>query len=305
MGLFEKLKIGLNKSSKNLSKGLDDLIFKKKIDEAALRNFEDFLIESDVGVDATKEIKDKISKEKINPDSNQLDQVKEIFSKYAYTLLKPLEKKIEDDEKKELKVIVIAGVNGVGKTTTIGKLGKILSKKEGKIVFAAADTFRAAAISQLEKWSEKVNAKLIKSDHGSDPASVAFKAAEYSIKNGSKYLIIDTAGRLQNKKNLMDEYKKIASVVKKIDHNAPHEVILILDATTGQNVLNQVEEFNKIIPVSGLIMTKLDGTAKGGILIALAKKYKLPVIALGLGEKEDDLQIFEAEKFANAFIETS
>ena len=178
MGLFEKLKIGLNKSSKNLSKGLDDLIFKKKIDEAALQNFEDFLIESDVGVDATKEIKDKISKEKINPDSNQLDQVKEIFSKYAYTLLKPLEKKIEDDEKKELKVIVIAGVNGVGKTTTIGKLGKILSKKEAKIVFAAADTFRAAAISQLEKWSEKVNAKLIKSDHGSDPASVAFKAEE-------------------------------------------------------------------------------------------------------------------------------
>ena len=302
MGLFEKLKIGLNKSSKNLSKGLDDLIFKKKIDEAALRNFEDFLIESDVGVDATKEIKDKISKEKINPDSNQLDQVKEIFSKYAYTLLKPLEKKIEDDEKKELKVIVIAGVNGVGKTTTIGKLGKILSKKEGKIVFAAADTFRAAAISQLEKWSEKVNAKLIKSDHGADPASVAFKAAEYSIKNGSKYLIIDTAGRLQNKKNLMDEFKKIINVLKKQNESFPHETILVLDATSGQNVINQVQEFIKLTKITGLIMTKLDGTAKGGILIALAKKFQIPIIAVGVGEKEDDLLFFNAKTFVDALL---
>ena len=292
MGLFEKLKIGLNKSSKNLSKGLDDLIFKKNIDDADLQNFEDFLIESDVGVDATKEIKDKISKEKINPDSNQLDQVKEIFSKYAYTLLKPLEKKIEDDEKKELKVIVIAGVNGVGKTTTIGKLGKILSKKEAKILFAAADTFRAAAISQLEKWSEKVNAKLIKSDHGADPASVAFKAAEYSIKNGSKYLIIDTAGRLQNKKNLMDEFKKIINVLKKQNESFPHETILVLDATSGQNVINQVQEFIKLTKITGLIMTKLDGTAKGGILIALAKKFQIPIIAVGVGEKEDDLLFF-------------
>ena len=302
MGLFEKLKIGLNKSSKNLSKGLDDLIFKKKIDEDALQNFEDFLIESDVGVDATKEIKDKISKEKINPDSNQLDQVKEIFSKYAYTLLKPLEKKIEDDEKKELKVIVIAGVNGVGKTTTIGKLGKILSKKEGKIVFAAADTFRAAAISQLEKWSEKVNAKLIKSDHGAAPASVAFKAAEYSIKNGSKYLIIDTAGRLQNKKNLMDEFKKIINVLKKQNESFPHETILVLDATSGQNVINQVQEFIKLTKITGLIMTKLDGTAKGGILIALAKKFQIPIIAVGVGEKEDDLLFFNAKTFVDALL---
>ena len=302
MGLFEKLKIGLNKSSKNLSKGLDDLIFKKKIDEDALQNFEDFLIESDVGVDATKEIKDKISKEKINPDSNQLDQVKEIFSKYAYTLLEPLEKKIEDDEKKELKVIVIAGVNGVGKTTTIGKLGKILSKKEGKIVFAAADTFRAAAISQLEKWSEKVNAKLIKSDHGADPASVAFKAAEYSIKNGSKYLIIDTAGRLQNKKNLMDEFKKIINVLKKQNESFPHETILVLDATSGQNVINQVQEFIKLTKITGLIMTKLDGTAKGGILIALAKKFQIPIIAVGVGEKEDDLLFFNAKTFVDALL---
>jgi len=147
--------------------------------------------------------------------------------------------------------------------------------------------------------------EIIKSDQGSDPGSVAYKAIDSAKKNNFNYVIIDTAGRLQNKKNLMDEYKKIANVAKKIDEEAPHEVILILDATSGQNVLNQVEEFNKIIPVTGLIMTKLDSTAKGGILIAVAKKYKLPIIALGLGEKEDDLQIFDAEKFSNAFIETN
>ena len=302
MSLFEKFKIGLNKSSQNLTKGLDDLIFKKKIDESALQNLEDFLIESDVGVEATKEIKDKISEEKINPSSDQLNQVKKIFSRYAYTLLKPLEKKIKDGEEKELKVIVVAGVNGVGKTTTIGKLGKILSENNTKIVFAAADTFRAAAISQLEKWSEKVNAKLIKSDHGSDPASVAFKATEYSIKNGSKYLIIDTAGRLQNKKNLMDEFKKIINVLKKQNQSFPHETVLVLDATSGQNIINQVQEFIKLTKITGLIMTKLDGTAKGGILIALAKKFQIPIIAVGVGEKEDDLLFFNAKAFVDALL---
>ena len=157
----------------------------------------------------------------------------------------------------------------------------------------------------MEKWSEKVNAKIIKSDPGSDPASVAYKAMEYSKKNNINQLLIDTAGRLQNKKNLMDEFKKIANVVKKIDETAPHEVILVLDATSGQNIINQLEEFDKIIPITGLIMTKLDGTAKGGVLIAISKKYKVPIIGLGLGEKEDDLQIFNAEQFANAFIQSN
>ncbi len=172
-------------------------------------------------------------------------------------------------------------------------------------MFAASDTFRAAAIEQLENWANKIDVQITKSSQGSDPASVAYKAVEAAIKNNYDQVIIDTAGRLQNKKNLMDEYKKIANVIKKIDLDAPHDVILILDATSGQNVLNQVDEFNKIIPITGIIMTKLDGTAKGGILLALAKKYKLHIIALGLGEKEDDLQIFEAEKFAEAFIQTN
>ena len=198
---------------------------------------------------------------------------------------------------------VLTGVRGVGKTTTIGKIGKILKTNGNKVMFAASDTFRAAAIEQLENWANKVDVQITKSSQGSDPASVAYKAVEEAIKNNFNQVLIDTAGRLQNKKNLMEEYKKIANVTKKIDPDAPHNVILVLDATSGQNIINQVEEFNKIIPITGIIMTKLDGTAKGGILLALAKKYKLPIIALGLGEKEDDLQLFDAEKFAEAFTQ--
>ena len=217
--------------------------------------------------------------------------------------MKPYEKNNFFEKKGNLNVILISGVNGSGKTTTIGKLGKILKKNGNKVIFSASDTFRAAAIEQLESWAKRIGIELIKSNAGSDPASVAYKAIEHAKKNNFDQLIIDTAGRLQNKKNLMEEYKKIANVLKKIDDSAPHEVILVLDATSGQNIINQVEEFNKIIPLTGLIMTKLDGTAKGGILLALTKKYKLPIIGLGLGEKEDDLQIFEAEKFADAFTQ--
>jgi len=216
--------------------------------------------------------------------------------------MQPLENENFFKNKEKLNAILISGVNGVGKTTTIGKIGKILKNNGSKVMFSACDTFRAAAIEQLDNWAKKIDVKIIKSNQGSDPASVAYKAIDEALKNNFNHVLIDTAGRLQNKKNLMDEYKKIANVAKKIDPDAPHEVILVLDATSGQNIVNQVEEFNKIIPITGLIMTKLDGTAKGGILLALAKKYKLPIIALGLGEKEDDLQIFNAEKFANAFI---
>ncbi len=206
-------------------------------------------------------------------------------------------------KKERLNATLISGVNGVGKTTTIGKISKILKGNGNKVMLAASDTFRAAAIEQLESWAKKVDVQITKSSQGSDPASVAYKAIEEALNNDFNQVLIDTAGRLQNKKNLMEEYKKIANVTKKIDPDAPHDVILVLDATSGQNVINQVEEFNKIIPITGLIMTKLDGTAKGGILLAVAKKYKIPIIALGLGEKEDDLQIFEAEKFAEAFTQ--
>ena len=305
MGIFEKFKIGFKKSASTFTSGLRDIIIKKEIDDKTLDQVEEYLIESDVGVVAASEIKEIISTEKIDPKKDTLNEVNIILKKYIIELMKPLEKINFFNKNESLKILLISGVNGVGKTTTIGKVGKILKSNNNKILFSACDTFRAAAIEQLENWAKKIDVEIIKSDQGSDPASVAYKAIDAAKKNNFNYVLIDTAGRLQNKKNLMDEYKKIANVAKKIDPKAPHEVILILDATTGQNVLNQVEEFNKIIPVTGLIMTKLDSTAKGGILIAVAKKYKLPIIALGLGEKLDDLQIFDAEKFANAFIETN
>ena len=303
MGIFEKFKIGLNKSALSISGGIKNLVLKKKIDEKTLNNLEEFLIQNDVGVEVANEIKNVISEKKIDPNQDILIQVSKILSDYIEKLMFPLEKKIFNKEETSTKVFLIAGVNGVGKTTTIGKLGKILKNNKKKIIFAAADTFRAAAIEQLNNWSKKIGVEIIRSESGSDPASVAFKALDYAKKNNFDYILIDTAGRLQNKKNLMEEYKKIASVTKKIDPTSPHEVFLVLDATTGQNAIVQVEEFQKIVPITGLIMTKLDGTAKGGILIAVAKKFSLPIIALGLGEKEDDLQMFNAKKFAKAITE--
>ena len=302
MSIFDRFKQGLSKSSKNLSSGLNDLIFKRKIDENMLNELEDFLIQCDVGVESAKELRDKFANTKINPKTSGKDEVFKIFSNYVSEILKPLEKNIKNINTNKPSVILIAGVNGVGKTTTIGKLGKILGENEKKVAFGAADTFRAAAVNQLEIWAKKINADIVKSNEGADPASVAYKALEHSKKNNFDYLLIDTAGRLQNKKNLMDEFEKITKVVKKIDTSAPHETFLILDATTGQSAINQVEEFKKITPITGIIMTKLDGTAKGGILLAIGRKFKLPIIALGMGEKEDDLQTFNSKYFSNALM---
>ena len=303
MGIFEKFKIGFKKSASNFTSGLREIIIKKEIDDKTLNEIEDFLIQSDVGVAASEEIKNIIAEKKIDPNKNKVDEINSILKNYIIHLMSPLEKENFFKNKTDLNAILVSGVNGVGKTTTIGKIGKILKSNGNKVIFSASDTFRAAAIEQLENWAKKIDVEIIKSAQGSDPASVAYKAVDEAIKKQFTHVLIDTAGRLQNKKNLMEEYKKIANVTKKIDPNAPHEVLLVLDATSGQNIINQVEEFNKIIPITGLIMTKLDGTAKGGILIAIAKKYKLPIIALGLGEKEDDLQIFKAEQFANAFTQ--
>ena len=303
MSIFDKFKLGLSKSSKNFSSGLNDLIFKKKIDEDMLNELEDFLIQSDVGVESAKELREKFANTKVNSKSSGKDEIFKIFSDYASEILKPLERNLENINKNKPSVIIVAGVNGVGKTTTIGKLGKILGQNNKKIVLGAADTFRAAAVSQLEIWAKRINADIIKSDEGADPASVAYKALDHAKKNNFDYLLIDTAGRLQNKKNLMDEFKKITKVVKKIDSDAPHETFLVLDATTGQSAIGQVEEFKKITPITGIIMTKLDSTAKGGILLAIGRKFKLPIIALGMGEKEDDLQVFNSEYFSNALMQ--
>ena len=305
MGIFEKFKLGLQKTATSFSSGLKEIIIKREIDDKTLDEIEEFLIQSDVGIIASEEIKKIIAEKKIDPNKNKLDEINSILRDYIISLMSPLEKSVFFSKKTDLNAVLVSGVNGVGKTTTIGKIGKILKMNDNKVIFSASDTFRAAAIEQLENWAKKIDVEIIKSSQGSDPASVAYKAVEAAINKNFTHVLIDTAGRLQNKKNLMEEYKKIANVTKKIDPKAPHEVILVLDATSGQNVINQVEEFNKIIPLTGLIMTKLDGTAKGGILLAIAKKYQLPIIALGLGEKEDDLQLFNAEKFAEAFTQVN
>ena len=303
MGIFDKFKIGFKKTASTFTSGLKDIIVKKEIDDKTLDQIEEYLIQSDVGLTAAAEIKQIIAQEKIDPKNDVMNEVSLILKDYITTLMSPLENEGFFNKKEKLNAVLVSGVNGVGKTTTIGKIGKILKSNGSKVMFSACDTFRAAAIEQLESWANKIDVQITKSSQGSDPASVAYKAIEEAIKGDFNHVLIDTAGRLQNKKNLMEEYKKIANVTKKIDPDAPHDVILVLDATSGQNVINQVEEFNKIIPITGLVMTKLDGTAKGGILLALAKKYRLPIIALGLGEKEDDLQIFNAEKFAEAFTQ--
>ena len=304
MQIFKKISEGLKKTSKNFNSGINDIFNKSKPSNEILQDIEDFMIASDIGLPLTERIIQNLKNKKFS--DNQLNQKNflEILTNEMLEILKPVEKNIFN-KSNSLQTFLICGVNGTGKTTTIGKLCKILKSNSSKVIVGAADTFRAAAIEQLENWANKIDVKLTKSSQGSDPASVAYKAVEEAIKNNFHQVLIDTAGRLQNKKNLMEEYKKIANVTKKIDQDAPHNIILVLDATSGQNVINQVEEFNKIIPLTGLIMTKLDGTAKGGILLAIAKKYQLPIIALGLGEKEDDLELFNAEKFAEAFTQVS
>ena len=305
MGIFEKFKLGFKKSAENITSGLREIIIKKEIDDKTLDEIEELLIKSDVGVEASSDIRKIISEKKIDPKLNPVDEVNKILIDYIINTMKPLEKNDFFNNQNKLNIVLISGVNGVGKTTTIGKIGKILKDNDNKVAFAACDTFRAAAIEQLEEWSKRIGVEIIKSSPGSDPASVAYKAAEQAKSKNVNKTLLDTAGRLQNKKNLMEEYKKIANVTKKIISDSPHEVILVLDATSGQNIINQVDEFNKIIPITGIIMTKLDGTAKGGILIAIAQKFRLPIIALGLGEKIDDLQIFDSSKFADAFLEAS
>ncbi len=280
---------------------LKNLFTKKKIDENLLNKFEEMLIESDVGTDVAADLKEKLKNEKVGKEINNEKEIFNFLGEQVTKILAPYEKNIDELNKNKPTIIVVAGVNGVGKTTTIGKLGKLFKDKGKKIVFGAGDTFRAAAIEQLEVWSDRIGANFIKSEIGSDPASVGYKTAKFAEENKSDVAFIDTAGRLQNKKNLMEEYKKIFNVLKKINSNYPHETILVLDATTGQNALNQVEEFSKIHNLTGLIITKLDSKAKGGIVLAICKKYNLPIVAIGMGEKEDDLKPFKVDLFTKSF----
>ena len=279
-----------------------DFFSKKKIDESLLNKFEELLIESDVGTEIASNLKERFKKEKIGKEIEDEKEIFDFLGQHISKILSPYEKNLNNLYKNSPSIIVVAGVNGVGKTTTIGKLGKLFKDDGKKIVFGAADTFRAAAIDQLELWSKKIGADFVKSDLGIDPASVGYKTAKFAEEKKSDLAFIDTAGRLQNKKNLMEEYKKIFTVLKKINPEYPHETILVLDATTGQNALNQVEEFKKISNLTGLIITKLDTSAKGGILLAICKKYNLPIVAVGMGEKETDLHPFKAEKFTKTLL---
>ena len=302
MSLFNKFKIGLGKSSSGLTDGFKNIFSKKNIDDEVLTRFEELIISSDAGVEVAKELRKDFENLKIDKKLNDHKEIlKLIAEKMAIDLLK-YEKDLSLMGNAKSSVFVVSGVNGAGKTTSIGKLGKYFKDNNRSVVFGAADTFRAAAIDQLQVWAAKVKVDIIKSEINSDPASVAFKTAEFAKKNQIDIALIDTAGRLQNKKNLMEEYKKIINVLKKIDSSYPNEVILVLDATTGQNALNQVEEFSKIHDLTGLIITKLDSTAKGGVVLAICKKYKLPIVAIGMGEKETDLHPFNAEFFSKALL---
>ena len=303
MGIFDKFKIGFQKSASALTSGLKEIIIKKEIDDKNLDKIEEFLIQSDVGVEAASEIKEIISNKKIDPNKDLTSEINYILKEYIISLMKPLENNSFFEKKEKLNSTLVSGVNGVGKTTTIGKIGKILKTNGNKVMFAASETFRAAAIEQLENWANKINVSITKSSQGADPSSVAYKAVEKAINNNFHQVLIDTAGRLQNKKNLMEEYKKIFTVLKKINPEYPHETILVLDATTGQNALNQVEEFKKISNLTGLIITKMDTSAKGGILLAISKKFSIPIIAIGMGEKDTDLHPFSSDNFSKMLVD--
>ena len=301
MDFFKKISSGLKKTSENFSSGIENIFNKSKPTQNVLQELEDFMISSDISISLAEKIINNLKNKKFA--SSELTKLNflRILKEEMLSILKPVESNIFE-KTQSLQTILMCGVNGTGKTTTIGKLCKILKNNNNKVIVGAADTFRPAAIEQLEKWCLKNSIDIEKSETGSDPASVAFKTLEKAKKYNYNFCIIDTAGRLHNKKDLMDEFLKIVRVMKKIDENAPQKIIIVLDATTGQNALNQIEEFNKICELSGMIVTKLDGTAKGGVVLPITDKYKLPIYAIGVGEQEDDLQPFDAENFANAFL---
>ena len=300
-GWFSRLKAGLSKSTSNISTGITEIFTKAKLDDDTLDNLEDLLISADLGVATATKISEQLSKTRLDKDITP-SEVRAVLATEVSAILEPVAKPLYINPANKPHVIIMTGVNGSGKTTTIGKLASQM-KAEGKnIMIAAADTFRAAAIEQLEVWGERVGVPVVRSEVGSDPASVAFKALEQAQKENIDVLFIDTAGRLQNRTELMQELEKIIRVIDKKIPDAPHDTILVLDATTGQNAMMQAEVFSKSADITGLIMTKLDGSAKGGILVALAEKFALPVHSIGVGEGVGDLQPFNALSFARMLV---
>jgi len=303
---FKRIIKGLARTGKPLSSGLSNLLLGKKvIDDEVLEELETLLLTSDLGIELTEQIigslTEKVERKQLNDGTALQQALKQILEE----TLKPVEQVLPfEDESVGASpyVILVVGVNGVGKTTTIGKLAKRFQNQGKSVVLAAGDTFRAAAVEQLQTWGERNNVPVIAQHTGADSASVVFDALQSAKSKGADILIADTAGRLHNKSNLMDELAKVKRVMAKLDENAPHEVLLVLDAGTGQNAISQLDEFKKMIGVSGLVLTKLDGTARGGIIFALANKHKIPVRFIGVGESIEDLQPFKAKPFVEALF---
>ncbi|KHJ55353.1 cell division protein FtsY [Aureimonas altamirensis] len=296
---FQRLREGLSRSSGQLSGQITSLFTKRRLDEDTLQDFEDVLIQADLGVETATRITERLSEGRYGKEITG-EAVRAILAEEVERSLAPVARPLELDLSVKPHVILVVGVNGTGKTTTIGKLAAKLTRGGLKVTLAAGDTFRAAAVEQLKIWGERTGAAVVARDIGADAAGLAFEAYDEALRNGSDVLIIDTAGRLQNRTELMAELEKIVRVLRKRAPDAPHTVLQTLDATTGQNAMNQVEIFRNVAGVNGLVMTKLDGTARGGILVAIATRHALPVYFIGVGEGIDDLEPFKARDFAEA-----
>ncbi len=303
MGFLDKIRNGLKKTKDSLIKNIETVVIGyAKIDEEFLEDLEMVLLSGDLGVKTTDYLMRQIRRGVTEGIIHNTNEVMPFMEKTVVNML--AEDETEEKEMHHPEVYLIVGVNGVGKTTTIGKLSSLFHKEGKKVLLAAADTFRAAASEQLTIWAERTGADIVKHSEGADPAAVAFDAVTAAKARGADVVLIDTAGRLQTKVNLMEELAKISRVVKKVIPDAPHETILILDATTGQNAVSQAKNFGDIVPLTGVVLTKLDGTAKGGVVLSIHEELHVPIKWIGLGEREDDLQKFNSAEFAKALFET-
>lgn len=301
MSWFQRIKEGLRKSSSRLASGIADIFTKRKLDAAAVEELEDLLVMADLGPATAAKLAGAIAKERFDKEVEP-DEIRGALADEVAAILEPVAKPLAVDSGAKPHIVLVAGVNGSGKTTTIGKLAKQLRAEGKSVMLAAGDTFRAAAIEQLKVWGDRTGAAVVAKEQGADAAGLAFDAIHRARREGIDVLLIDTAGRLHNKSGLMEELKKVVRVIRKLDETAPHDVLLVLDATTGQNAIAQVETFKEMVNVTGLVVTKLDGTAKGGVLVALAEKFGLPVHAIGVGEQADDLRPFAARDFARGLM---
>ena len=301
MGFFDKLKTGLNKTKESFNTKINDVFSNfRKVDEDFLEELEEVLIMSDMGVDTSVKIVNNLKKRIKKDNIKDEEEVKQALREEIKAIFDEVENKLNLDTKPS--VILVVGVNGVGKTTSIGKIANRLKQDGKKVVIAAADTFRAAAVEQLEVWANRAGCELVKKEEGHDPASVVYEAIRRTKETSADVLIVDTAGRLHNKKYLMDELHKIKKVINKEMGELSQEVLLVLDATTGQNAINQVKAFKQETDVTGLVLTKLDGSSKGGVVVGIVEENKIPVKFIGVGEQIDDMEIFNSEDFAKAII---